>query len=161
MTIDVANLTVNELRTLLANHRIKARTDAPLYVEALAELARREGKGLNFEKTKEIVLRAARESRFVSYKDLADASGVDWVQVRYAIGGHLFQLIEYAHLRGWPLLSAIVVNKPNVATGDMEPSTLKGFVGGARALKIPIADEIMFLREEQQRVFSWARSETP
>jgi hypothetical protein len=160
MAIDVVKLTIDELRSLIVNHRHKARTDAPLYLEALAELARREGKGLNFEKTKEIVLNAARDGRFLSYKELADASDVDWGQAHYAIGGHLFQLIEYAHLRGWPLLSAIVVNKPNVATGEMEPSTLKGFVGGARALNISVTDELAFLSAEQQRVFAWARSET-
>jgi hypothetical protein len=39
----------------------------------------------------------------------------------------------------------------------MEPSTLKGFIGGVRALRIPVTDEEAFLREEQQRVFAWAR----
>jgi hypothetical protein len=160
MAIEVAKLTVKELGALAANHRNRARTDAPLYVEALAELAFRQGKGLNFKKTKEIVLKAARENRFVSYKDLADGSGVDWGQAHYAIGAHLFQLVEYAHLRGCPLLSAIVVNKPNVVTGEMEPSTLRGFVEAARALKIPVTDELAFLRAEQKRVFAWAKSQS-
>lgn len=159
MSIDVAKLTIDQLRTLIGNHRAKQRTDAPLYVEALGELARREGKGLNFDKTKEIVLKAARERRFLSYKEIADASDVEWGQAHYAIGDHLYKLVEYAHLHGWPLLSAIVVNKPNVATGDMEPSTLKGFIGAARFLKIPVTDEQAFLRAEQQRVFEWAQSE--
>lgn len=159
MAIDVAKLTIEQLAALVDNHRFKSRTDAPLYTLALSELARRRGKGLSFEKTREVVLAAAREGRFLSYKDLADASGVDWGQAHYAIGPHLFELVEYAHLRGWPLLSAIVVNKPNVASGSMDPDTLKGFVGAARALKIPVTDEMDFLRAEQKRVFEWAQSQ--
>src|SRR5260370_41265962 len=75
----------------------------------------------------------AREARFLSYRELADANGADWSQVRYAIGGHLWKLAEYGHLKERLLLSAIVVNKPNVETGEMDPDTLKGFVGAARA----------------------------
>ena len=44
-------------------------------------------------------------------------------------------------VEGWPLLSAIVVNQQNVATGDMEPTTLNGFVEAARALGYVVADE--------------------
>jgi hypothetical protein len=59
---------------------------------------------------------------------LADASGADWGRVHYEIGGHLWRLVDYAHQKKLPMLSAIVVNKPNVATGRMEPDTLKGFI---------------------------------
>jgi hypothetical protein len=55
------------------------------------------------------------------------------------------------------LLSAIVVNKPNVETGKMEPDTLKGFIGAARELGYPIADEQAFPKEQQARVFAWAQ----
>jgi hypothetical protein len=58
------------------------------------------------------------------------------------------------------LLSAIVVNKPNVETGKMEPDTLKGFIGAARELGYPITDEQAFLKEQQARVFAWARRES-
>ena len=104
----------------------------PLFLQAMAELARREGHGLDFHTSMRIVRDAAGEGRFLSYKELADASGVDWGKAHYAIGGHLWDLIEYAHRRDWPLLSAVVVNKPNVATGEMEPETLKGFINAAR-----------------------------
>lgn len=65
--------------------------------------------------------------------------------------------MEYADRKGWPLLSSIVVNKPNVTTGKMEPETLKGFIAAARLLEKPITDEEGFLREEQERVFAWAQ----
>ena len=106
-------------------------------------------------------MQAAKEKRFLSYKELADASGAEWNQVHYAIGEHLWKLVQYAHWKRWPLLSAIVVNKPNVATGKMEPETLKGFIAAARELDYPILDEEAFLREQQERVSPWAQTVTP
>jgi hypothetical protein len=138
MPIDIQILSDDQLRTLIQNHRRKGATDAPIYVDELRELEKRKGKGLDFEKSFSIIKGAASQGRCLSYKELADASGADWAKVHYAIGGHLWNLVEYAHRRGWPMLSAIVVNKPNVTTGQMEPETLKGFVEGfvaaARAL---------------------------
>jgi hypothetical protein len=157
MTIEVAKLSADQLRNLIANHRKNSRMDAPLFLEAMAELARREGQGLDFQTSMRIVRDAAREGRFISYKQLADASGVDWGKAHYAINDHLWNLIEYAHRRDWPLLSAVIVNKPNVATGEMEPDTLKGFVNAARLLGYVVTDEEAFLREQQQRVFAWAQ----
>ena len=55
------------------------------------------------------------------------------------------------------MLSAVVVNKPNVASGNMEPETLKGFIAAARELGLSITDEKAFLRDQQRRVFEWAR----
>jgi hypothetical protein len=49
------------------------------------------------------------------------------------------------------MLSAIVVNKPNVGTGTMEPETLKGFIAAARDLGYSVSDEEEFLREQQDR----------
>src|SRR5271167_1402352 len=106
MTVDVGKLSVDQLRNLIANHRKKGRMDAPLFLDAMAELARREGPGLDFHTSMQIVRHAAREGRFLSYKELADASGVDWGKAHYAIGNHLWSLVEYAHRRDWPLLSA-------------------------------------------------------
>jgi len=156
MAIDVETLSVGELENLIQNHRRKRATDALLYVDALRELEKRKGKGLDFDKSLSIISEAAKGRRFLSYKELADASGADWGQVHYAIGEHLWRLVEYADRKGWPLLSSIVVNKPNVTTGKMEPETLKGFIAAARLLEKRIIDEEGFLREEQERVFAWA-----
>jgi hypothetical protein len=54
------------------------------------------------------------------------------------------------------MLSAIVVNKPNVATGDMEEETLRGFANAARLLGHSVTDEKEFLRAQQTKVFAWA-----
>ena len=104
--------------------------------------------------------REKRATNAPLYRELADANGADWSQVRYAIGGHLWKLAEYGQLKERLLLSAIVVNKPNVETGKMEPDTLKGFIGAARELGYPITDEQAFLKEQQARVFAWARRES-
>lgn len=92
MPIDVERLSVAELVNLIENHRRKRATDAPLYVDALRELEKRRGKGLEFDKSLAILLRAAKERRFLSYIELAKASGADWNQVRFAMNGHLWNL---------------------------------------------------------------------
>ena len=159
MAINVQTLSIGELENLIQNHRRKRATDAVLYVDALRELEARKGKGLEFDKSLSIILQAAREGRFLSYKKLADASGADWNQVRFAMNEHLWSLVEYSHLRHGILFSAIVVNTPNVGTGIMDPQTLKGFIDAARELAYTITDEEAFLREQQKRVFEWAREQ--
>lgn len=156
--IDVAQLSDQQLQNTIDNHRRKSATDSQTYIEALAEQARRTGNGLDFSKSFEIISRAASEWRFVSYKELADESKADWKQVHYSIGRHLWALVEYAHRKGWPMLSAIVVNKQNVSTGKMEPKTLKGFVAAARALGHSVPDGESFLNEQQRRVFEWGEA---
>jgi hypothetical protein len=118
--IDVTALCADSLKNLIANHRAKGVTNSPAYIAALRELELRTGRGLDFDKSFQAITEAARARRFLSYKALADASGAAWSQVHYEVGGHLGRLIEYAHRMGWPMLSAIVVNKPNVSTGEME-----------------------------------------
>ena len=49
-----------------------------------------------------------------------------------------------------------MVNKENVATGDLDPQSLSGFVTVARSLGYVVSDEHAFLKAEQQRVFAWA-----
>lgn len=71
------------------------------------------------------------------------------------------ELVEYSHLKHGVLFSAIVVNKPNIANGDMEPGALKGFIGAARLLGYAVNDAEAFLKEQQAQVFAWARSELP
>jgi hypothetical protein len=79
--LDVTKLSDQQLRNIIENHRRKGATHSSVYIDALAEQARRAGKGLDFDKSFEVIRRAAAEHRFVSYKELADASGTDWNQV--------------------------------------------------------------------------------
>jgi hypothetical protein len=158
MPIEITTLSDEQLRNLIENHRRRKATSAPVYVDALREWQVRKGKGLDFDKSFRIIKAAAREHRFLSYKELADASGADWGQVRYSLGNHLWDLVEFADRSDLPMLSAIVVNKPNVSSGRMEPGTLKGFIAAARDLDYLITDEEAFLREQQDKVFAWASS---
>jgi hypothetical protein len=159
MPIDVETLSDNELENLIENHRRKRASHAPLYVDALRQLGKRKGKGLEFDKSLSVILNAAKEGRFLGYKELTDASGADFNQVRFAMNSHLWDLVEYSHLKHGILFSAIVVNAPNVPTGMMDPPTMKGFIGAARLLNYPVTDEEGFLKEQQAGVFAWAQKE--
>ena len=130
--IVLADLTDQQLKNIIENYRRKGMTSDPVYVQALADQARRTGKGLDFKKSYDAIRTSAVEGRFMSYKELADASGAEWSKVHYSIGEHLGSLVEYAHRKGWPMLSAIVVNKPNVASGNMEPETSQGLHSGSK-----------------------------
>lgn len=110
--IDVTRLDTDGLRNLIVNHRTRGATDSPTYIAALRELERRTGRGLDFDKSYQAIREAAREKRFLSYKQLADASGAEWLQVHYEIGNHLWRLVEYAHRKGWPLTSVCAKSSP-------------------------------------------------
>lgn len=159
MPIDLTAKTDQELTNLIDNHQRKNVLRAPLYLEALAERERRRKNGLEFDKSRKIILQAAREGRCVSYKQLADASGAEWNKVHYAMNEHLWALVSWAHGHGYPMLSAIVVNQENVENKEMKPETLKGFVTAAQQLhRTDIGtDHEAFLRAEQERVFEFAR----
>jgi len=158
---DIKGLSDKEIATLLENYRKAGQTEHPKYVSILEEKALREGKGLSFEKSLAAIRQAASERRFLSYKQLAEASGLEWsFSVRHAIPAHLWNLVEYAHRNGLPLLSAIVVNQKHLETGDMEPETLRGFIIAAGDVGIPVTDERKFLKEQQEEIFRRAKEGT-
>ena len=154
--IDVKALTDEGLQTLIKNHQKKAATDAPLYGLAVNEMNRRHGAGLKLETTIAFIRAAAARREFVSYRALAEANGATWEKVRFPMNTDLLAVVDHAHRQGWPMLSAIVVNKDNLATGAMEPSTITGFAAAARELGYVVTDEAQFLRGQQDACFVWA-----
>ena len=148
-----------QLRNVIENHRKYGKLHEAYYLAAMEELARRKGLGLDLQKSFDLIRKTATERRFLSYKDLAGASGADWSKVRYAVNTHLGGLVDFARGKGWPLLSASIVSQQNVATGKREPATLRGFVEAAHALGYAIVDDEAFLREQQERVFAWAAAD--
>jgi hypothetical protein len=104
-----------------------------------------------------LIWQRAGERRFISYGEIADIHGADWSNVRYLSNTHLWDVVQYAHHRGWPMLSAVIVNKQHLGTGKMEPSTLKGFIGAAELLGHDVDDPEAFLVEQQEACFLWAR----
>jgi drug/metabolite transporter superfamily protein YnfA len=103
---------------------------------------------------------AALGRRFLSYGAVASASGLPWSAARRRMDPHLFDLCRRATARGWPLLSAIVVDQKSVAHGAMRGRPLIGFARAAeRCGRIVGGDAAAFLAEEQELVFEWAERE--
>lgn len=100
---------------------------------------------------------AGRQRRCLSYGAVAAASGLSWSAARRRMDPHLLDLCRRATARGWPLLSAIVVDQRSVAHGAMRGRPLIGFARCAeRCGRIVGADAAAFLAEEQAQVFAWA-----
>ena len=158
--IDVTTLTDEQLSTLIGNHRVKNATAAPLYVEAVAEQHKRGSLGLDLETTVKALAQAARQRRFMSYKDVADANGATWNKVRFRMNKHLDDVLYYCHQTKLPFLTAIVVPKPNIKTGKQDAETLKGFVAGIERLGVAVTMEEDFMDQEQKRVFDWGGKQT-
>ncbi|MER8691914.1 hypothetical protein NKI77_18130 [Mesorhizobium opportunistum] len=147
---------LEQLENLVVNYRREGRESDPIFPDILAARERLKSPALDFQTTLAVIRRAAAAGRFLPYKQIADESGADWSKVHWQMGGHLTRLCEYAHRRGWPLISAIVVNGENVESGSLRPESLAGFVSVARELGLSVLEPDEFLRDEQQRVFRWA-----
>lgn len=113
---------------------------------------------LDINKTYAAILSAAKQKRFISYGDLAEASNVPWSQARRPMPQQLGRLATIAHKRGWPLLSSIVVNKENLQSGHIDGTALEGFLSAARMVGLAVDDPPAFVRNQQQQVFDWART---
>jgi hypothetical protein len=111
---------------------------------------------LDITKTYAAILEAARRRRFVSYGALAKASGVPWARARHPLFQQLGRLVKIGHDRGWPLLSAIVVNDGDVDTGALRDTTLQGFLAAARSVGLDVADPKALVKEQQRKLFDWA-----
>ncbi len=157
MATDLRTKSVKDLKTIVENHQRSNKTAAASYTAATAELARRETGTLDVEMTMGIIAGYAKRRAFLSYKDIADASGAIWNKVTHAMPKHLLAVSEHASSKGWPMLSAIVVNKEHMVDGLMKPETLKGFCECARGLGLEVEDETAFLKAQQKAVFDAAR----
>jgi hypothetical protein len=107
------------------------------------------------------------ESLYYSWSKefLEAASGVEWTKARHRMNnahGHLQDILNYCYARRWPLLTAIIVQKGKVLTGDMDEFTLRGFCDGCRELGLDVGpDENEYLRRCQNECFLWAQKEDP
>lgn len=153
----ISEYTVDELKNLIANHERLGKTDEPLYEAALSELQARNTSDLDIDRSMVAIMASARTRSFISYGDVARANGLEW---SYALNRlmpkHLDLILAKANARGIPLITSIVVNRDKLATGDLDPTSLKGFVAGARRLGRQVDDERAFLREQQEKTFEYA-----
>jgi hypothetical protein len=114
---------------------------------------------LNIDRSISAILGAARRGSFISYGDVAKASGFEWsFTMNRLIPKHLDLVLAKADAQGWPLITAIVVNKQNVRSGKLEERSLIGFVSCARKLGYEVSDgdREAFLGEQQRETFSFA-----
>lgn len=156
--MDMPSLTIAQLRNVVENHERQRAFDRPDYVAALEELQNRQGPHLKIDTTVRSILSAAAERRFISYGDVAKANGCAWQTVRRQIPRHLDLVLGKAHARNAPLITAIVVNEVNRKTGELEDSSLAGFIAGAGRLGISVTDARGFLKEQQAATFDFAVS---
>lgn len=115
---------------------------------------------LNIDRSIAAILEAARREDFISYGAVAKASGFDWsFTMNHLMPKHLDMILAKADARGWPLITAAVVNKQNIGSGKLEEKSLSGFVSGARGLGYEVgdSDRHAFLEEQQRETFAFAK----
>jgi hypothetical protein len=123
--MDLGAKTDSDLDQWIANHEGKpGGTALPLYRQLLEERVRRAQTkpGLKPERSLEHLKQAAIRQVCTSYGDLAKASDLEWSKAHRQMNGatgHLDRLLDLCHARGLPLLTAICVNKDNVAAGEL------------------------------------------
>ena len=111
---------------------------------------------LDLRKTYRAILESARKKQFLSYGDLARANDAVWSKVRHKMPHHLGDLVQIAYAYGWPMPSAIVVNKNNVKTGVLDGKARTGFIKAAEEYGFDVGDPDIFVAEQQKAVFAWA-----
>lgn len=156
--MDVAKLSEQQLKALIKNHEDKKAFDRTEYAAALHELQRRKGPTLDLDRTINAILANARSGTFITYGDVAKANGCDWSAVRRKMPQHLDLVLAKANAIGAPLITAIVVPEKSRKSGDLEETSMKGFIGGAERLGLRVLDVQAFLREQQQATFEYARN---
>lgn len=159
MGFDLTKFDDQQIENLIANYLKQGKHDTDEFAAFVAEQNRRNGRGLELQTTLRLLHDAARERRFVSYKDVADASGLDWAKARRLIPHHLGGVCRFAHRHGWPLVSAIVVNAPNRDKGTFTDANLGGFTKVARELGHVVTDAEALVYAEQERVFAWGQED--
>jgi 5-methylcytosine-specific restriction protein B len=159
MAVNLEAKSTKELETIIGNCVRLNRTSDPIYAASRGILENRRTGDFDMEKTVAAIINSGKAGRFLSYKDIADASGLNWATSRRRVGLHLDALCVFSEGNGWPLLSAIVVHKDKLDTGTMREDNRKGFLDATRASgRIIDIEEDTFIRREQIRVFEWCRT---
>jgi hypothetical protein len=159
--VDLGKKSDSEIDAWIGNHERLGKTKSELYAALVRERNRRHGHGLTIERSMQAMILAAQERRFISYGELAEANGVEWTKARHRMNGkhgHLDDLLAYCHANNIPLLTAIVVQKGKLESGEMDSFTLDGFVEGVERLGISVTDAEKFLRGSQEQCFRWAEA---
>ncbi|MEZ5846491.1 MAG: hypothetical protein R3C70_07055 [Geminicoccaceae bacterium] len=157
MALDFASKSIDQLKTWAENYRNYKKTDDPTYALIVEELNKRCVIVFDIMKTVAFIRERARERKFLHYGEIAECHGYEWDRARHPLNEHLGCVVQYGKHKGWPMLSAVVVNKENLETGEMAESTLAGFLNAAYLYGYDVQDERAFLAEQQEACFEWAR----
>lgn len=156
MTPEQRRERISSLTNLVENYTNKDMVGHQKCLEAMEELNLLRSH-LEPRKSVAAIRRAAERQGFISYGDVGAESGLIWQEARRTMDRHLDDLCRWAHRRGWPLITSIVVEKPNVASGILGELALGGFIRAAHRLGLVVGtDSVAFLRSEQTRTFAWA-----
>lgn len=159
---NLTDKTDTEIEQWIHNHEQQGATKVSLYLALLEERARRtQTRGhLDVNKSLELLVQAAKNQKFVTYGDLAKASGIAWKQARHRMNGangHLDRLVDICHARGLPLLAAVCVNESGRVSGSLESAALSGFAAAARRIGFIFDDDADFHRRMCEECFRWGR----
>lgn len=163
--MDLSLKTPDEIERMIVAH---AKTDEgrslPRYRELLEERARRHelDSHLSLEKSMAVLKAVAAQGICTTYGDLAKASGVPWTVARHRMNGnkgHLERLLDVCHLEGIPLLTALCVNAEQVAKGELDEKSLRGFCEGARRLGYTFGDERGFHHKQRAASWEWGKQQ--
>ncbi|HVZ28046.1 MAG TPA: hypothetical protein VG798_05270 [Rhizomicrobium sp.] len=155
---DYSGIKTGNLEDMIARHEKQGITNTPSYLAAVEELAKRHSKHLNTERTVFHLKKCARENRFTSYEEIANASEAVFSKVHWQMTDHLDYILQICHAQNLPLLTSICVNKKNIKTGKLEEGSLAGFIKGAKRLKYDVVDELEFLKSCQESCFAWGQT---
>jgi hypothetical protein len=160
MAVDLESKATKDLETIVANCVRLNRTADPVFAAANKILETRRTGEYNMDKTIATIRKHGALRSFLSYKDIADASGLNWVKSRRGVGPHLDAVCLHTIGKGWPFLTSIVVHKDKIDSGEMTQENLKGFLDAVRGAGQEVdVEDVAFLKREQQRVFAWCREE--
>ncbi len=157
VAVDFSKLTDEQVQNVKDNYARQKLFDRPEYSAAVLELQKRLGPELNIEKTIKFILSKAREGQFVTYGEVAEVNGCTWSKVRRKIPTHLDRVLEMAHARGAPYITANVVNQKNRDTGKLDPESLSGFIKGVERLGDRVDEPEGFLKRHQNQTFEYAK----
>lgn len=114
---------------------------------------------LSVERSTAVIMDAAQKGRYLSYSEVAAANGLEWsFELSRNINKLLNEVLCRAHAGGLPLITSIVVNKPNLKTGALNANALRGFVKCAVGLgyEVDAANAEGFLADQQRETFACA-----
>jgi hypothetical protein len=160
--MDLASKTDDEIDTWITNHERAKKTDSDFYRSLIVERGRRHGRGLSIDASMNAMVQAAKNGRFISYGELAEANGIAWTKARHIMNGkhgHLDNLLAHCASNRLPLFTAIVVQKGKLASGEMDDFTLADFTEGAERIGRKVIDPRKFLSQCQDECFEWARNQ--